>query len=807
MTRLARMGFWRSLRGRLLLSALLVETLMLTLLVANNLRLLDDHMTDQVRERAAQLRYPLEAAVVAPLAQRDYATLQSVIEETVRSEGIDYMVLFDSRGRRVAASGWNLAIPLPRAQSLPHLSFFSDASRFDTALDVQLAGQAMGRLHYGINLRPIQRARARLFIQASLIALGEVLLSALLLSAIGLWLTRKLVALTRASESVAAGELALAPLAGGDDELGRLGAAFNTMSNSVHSRIQELIQARDQQHQATQALRGEHARLSSLLSAMNIGILFEDRHGRVEFINPAFRQMWAIDAELDLMGMPTDEVLNHSAHRLSRPDHASRHVLRVLDTHEISERFEVDLADGRVLTQVSYPVAAPEGQTLGRLWIYEDVTHERQTAQQLLHLAERDPLTGLSNRYRFQEHLEKMIDHARRGGPNFALLYFDLDEFKYVNDSFGHRAGDTVLVRVAGEVSNLVRGGEMFARLGGDEFAVLADWHPDDKMGVLPQRILQGIAAIPFRFKGANLRLTASVGVAIFPEHGDNAEDLVAHADAAMYQAKHHGKNTWMRYDASQNPSDAMVDRLTWGRRIDLALEQNLFELHFQGIYRASDRGLAHYEALVRMRDPGDPAQLIMPSQFIPKAEKGKQIVAIDHWVLRESLRILAERPDLPGVAVNISGRTFDDPALPHTIRRLLKESGVAPRRLLLEVTETAAIANMKDAQDFIQTMRDTGCRLCLDDFGSGFSSFAYLKLLDVDVLKIDAMFVRDLPHDPDSQVFIRAMVDVGRGLGKQTVAEGVENEAVFEILRQAGVDEIQGYLFGRPEPLPPIRD
>lgn len=563
--------------------------------------------------------------------------------------------------------------------------------------------------------------------------------------------------------------------------------------------MEELRQSERQQKQLRQVAQREQGRMAALLSGMSIGILFEDRSGVVEYVNPAFQRIWSIDADLDLVGRPTTEVLEHSTHRFSRPDHASKHVLQVLDTHEISERFELDLYDGRILTQVSYPVSDTEGRLIGRLWIYEDVTHERQTAQQLVYLAEHDPLTGLHNRHRFQEHLDRMLKTARRLDSRFALMYFDLDDFKHINDNFGHRAGDTVLVRAAGEVSSLVRGGEVFARLGGDEFAILAEISNDDEPIHLAKRVLHAITAIPLRFRGSNLRLTASLGIAVFPAHGMEADDLVAHADAAMYQAKNQGKNTWAVYDPQRSDSEAMLERMSWSQRIADALEHGRFELHFQGIYHAHDRSLSHLEALVRMQDETRSEKLLMPGQFIPLAEKTGQIIEIDRWVLRHGVETLSRHPALPALAVNVSGRSIDEPGLPQFIRELLDRHDIDPGRLVIEITETAAVAEMQNAQRFIEQMHQTGCAVCLDDFGSGFSTFAYLKYLAVRVLKIDGMFVQDLPNNPDNQAFVRAMIDVAQGLGKRTVAEFVENEDTLQMLQSIGVDLVQGYHLDAP--------
>jgi len=243
-----------------------------------------------------------------------------------------------------------------------------------------------------------------------------------------------------------------------------------------------------------------------------------------------------------------------------------------------------------------------------------------------------------------------------------------------------------------------------------------------------------------------------------------------------------------------------MVSRLSWNDRIAHALEHNLLQLYFQGIFDTADNRLAHYEVLVRMHDEDDPSRLLMPGQFIPYAEKSGKILDIDRWVIRNSIERLADAA-VPSLAINISGRSFDEPTLPEYIASELKRCGVAPRRLLVELTETSAVSDLHDARRFIEALRQTGCRTCLDDFGTGFSSFAYLKHLQADAVKIDGLFIRDLPNDFDNQIFVKAIVAVARGMRKVTIAECVEDLETLDMLKSFGVDALQGYYLERPHP------
>lgn len=567
----------------------------------------------------------------------------------------------------------------------------------------------------------------------------------------------------------------------------------------LEATVVELRTAQNVQQEYLGQAEDEHARLSALLGAMNMGILFVSDVNRVVYSNPAFNRIWPLPQGARIIGSTPEELVEASESLLARPGDQSRHILRRPQEGEAVGAYEIQIADGRLVTQQGHAVQDPYGRPVGYLWLFEDVTRERRTAEQLIYLAERDALTGLYNRHRFNEELARMIADAQRHASRLALLFFDLDDFKYINDTFGHRAGDAMLIRVAGEIAGQVRRNELFSRLGGDEFAILVPDISDEMLRVLAERITRSIATVRFQFEGENLRLTTSVGIAVYPDHADNAEDLIARADMAMYQAKEAGKNAWRVYRTELDTSLQMVSRLSWNDRILHALENRLMMLQFQGIYSTTDRSLSHFEVLVRMRDKDDSTRMLMPGQFIPMAEKSGKIIEIDRWVLRESIELLADTKSIPALAVNISGRSFDEPTLPQFIAAQLKRCGVSPGRLMVELTETSAVSDLHDAQRFIEALRQTGCSVCLDDFGTGFSSFAYLKHLQADAVKIDGLFIRNLPQDYDNQLFVKAIVSVARGLHKTTIAECVEDEATLQMLKAFRVDCVQGYYLEKP--------
>jgi EAL domain-containing protein (putative c-di-GMP-specific phosphodiesterase class I) len=331
------------------------------------------------------------------------------------------------------------------------------------------------------------------------------------------------------------------------------------------------------------------------------------------------------------------------------------------------------------------------------------------------------------------------------------------------------------------------------------EFAIIAPGADQGGAQVLAERIVKALSSLSFEFDGQRFGLTSSLGIALIPEHGQSVEELVSHADAAMYQAKRSGKNCWRLYRPDLDESSLVLGQLAWNEKIQAAIHQDRLVLHFQGVHVTATREVSHYEALVRMIDPDNPGELLLPGSFIPAAERTGRIVDIDRWVIRAAIRKLAASPELPALAVNVSARSFDDPTLAGVIRALLEEFHVQPRRLIIELTETAALANIGESERFIDDLRKLGCTVCLDDFGVGFSSFAYLKHLSADVLKIDGMFIRHLVNNREDQVFVRAIVEVARGLGKKTVAEFVGDAQTLALLGEIGVDYAQGYYLSFP--------
>ncbi len=449
-----------------------------------------------------------------------------------------------------------------------------------------------------------------------------------------------------------------------------------------------------------------------------------------------------------------------------------------------------------------------EGEPLYRISQMQDVTERRRFEGQLQHLADHDPITGLFNRRRFDEELERELASAQRYSTGGAVLALDLDNFKYVNDTLGHSAGDEMIVCVAELLRGRLRETDIVARLGGDEFAVILP-HVDERQARRVAGDLLGAIrseAIVSTAKGSR-RTTASVGIALFPAdlHGLAAEELLVEADIAMYDAKEAGRDQACLFDADSSRQRSLQSRMTWAEEIRDALAEDRFTLYAQPIVPLQG-GSHRHELLVRM--VGRDGELVPPGAFLPVAERFDLVQDIDRWVVNRAIELLGERArggDDACFEVNLSAKSLGQVDLPAQIARQLAAHNVDPSRLIFEVTETAAIGNLDRAKQFATRLGELGCGFALDDFGAGFASFYYLKHLPFDYLKIDGEFVENLVGSTTNQLVVQSLVTIARGLGKQTIAEYVGDEATVELLREYGVDFAQGFHVGRPRPVAEI--
>jgi len=779
----------------LIVACVAVEILAISLIWIGAERLMQQTLKDQASVQAQEVLALLDQALAPALAQRDYATVQQTLDLVRHPQAIHYLVLFDHRDRLVASSGWDLSKTLP-ARDTGAIDLDRPDDTLHLAAPVALAGQTIARLELGLSTQRLRQARDEFRNNGLWIGALALAMSTLLLIIIASALTRNLAALSRASRQVAAGQFDIALPVRTDDEAGRLAAAFNTMAATIQQRVAALELSEQQQAQHLAAAALERARLTTLLGALQIGILFVDADQRVVYANALFSRIWSLNGLQP--GTPVSDAVPLIAQQVGVD---SVDVLEMMCSDGVDQPFvdsEITTRDGRLITQRMQVVEdGPDGPG-GRIWLHEDITQSRHTEQRA-RLALIDQLTNLPNRRGLYDVLDKALVQATGQSQGLVLVFIDLDEFKHVNDMAGHRMGDQILVMVAKALARVMQPGETVARLGGDEFAIVSPGNNAKDAQAVALRLTQAVSALRVDLETRSLVVGCSMGVALFPAHGRTADDLIACADTAMYQAKLEGKNGWCLYRDDVAHSRAESERVIWNGRIFRAMRDQRLQMHYQPVMRMSDMGIAYHEALLRMVDEDDETQLIAPAEFVQHAERSGKIRQIDRWVFETCISMLARSQASVRIAVNLSARSLDDPGFVGFLRDALQRYDVDPRRLHIELTETAGMGDQMSARPMIAALRSVGCAVHLDDFGSGFSSFAHLKLLEVDGIKIDGNFVRDLTTDAGNRLVVASLIEIARSMNKSTVAECVEDAATLEALRELGVDHVQGFHLGRP--------
>lgn len=446
------------------------------------------------------------------------------------------------------------------------------------------------------------------------------------------------------------------------------------------------------------------------------------------------------------------------------------------------------------------PLYDSDGNMTGAIETIRDITERKRMEEQLKYLATHDPLTGILNRYSLEEALKRAVARAKRGNKS-ALLFIDLDNFKLVNDTYGHAAGDKLLINMVKILSRNLRDTDILARLGGDEFAVLLEGTSAGEAEIVAEKLRRSVVEEEMGLDIPNSRLNLSVSIGVVMVDGTlDSQKLLAHADTALYSAKADGRNL-VRF--IRPGEDEVSKNFETSRMIGLiknALIENNFVLYFQPVYCTNEWEVLYHEALVRLK--GEDKELILPGRFIPVAERYGLMPQIDRWVVKSSLNELRKYPDI-NLFINLSGISLGEESMLEFVEQSISESGISPSRLGFEITETAAVKDFTRVERWIRKLRSLGCRFALDDFGIGFSTFSYLRFLPVDYLKIDGSFVRELNSEPSNRAMIQVINALAHKLGKKTIAEFVEDEAALHVLRELNVDFVQGYYPGRPSPVP----
>jgi diguanylate cyclase (GGDEF)-like protein/PAS domain S-box-containing protein len=564
--------------------------------------------------------------------------------------------------------------------------------------------------------------------------------------------------------------------------------------------------------QTTPALRlgGDGASEAQLLALQSLAeaIITTDKDGRISFLNPAAEHLTG-SAAAAALGKLLEEIVSlvdetdrrllsdpvHQALTTGAPVNLSRRALLLSRSNGSERSIELSASPIRNSTQ----------ELIGAVVLLHDVTEMRGLARQMSYQATHDALTGLVNRREFERRLEEAIESGHRGAGQHVLCYLDLDRFKIVNDTSGHLAGDSMLREVAKLLRDAVRDSDTVGRVGGDEFGTLLVGCPLDKARQIADDLTRSVGEYRFVWKDKIFNIGVSVGLVEISRESGTLEELLAAADTACYVAKKQGSGRVVVYSARDEALARHTGEIQWLQRLQAALKENRFRLYQQVIVPAhGDDGGPAMEVLLRLQD--EAGHELPPSEFMRAAERYRLMGLVDRWVVEATFAALGRGaipvPAHRSVAINVSGQTLGDAQFLEFVVECFDTSGVAPAQVCFEINESAVVANLDHARRFVGVLHGMGCQFALDDFGSGVGSFSNLKNLPLDYLKIDGSFMRNLAHDTVNQAMVAAMIKLARTLNFKIIAEQVEDAASVEVARRMGVDYLQGYAIGRPQPL-----
>ncbi len=559
---------------------------------------------------------------------------------------------------------------------------------------------------------------------------------------------------------------------------------------------------------ANQALFSEKEKVLVTLSSIGDAVITTDVQGRIEYLNPVAEQLFA--AQLDEASTKQLAELGTLLIEDGRQP-ANDLVAHCLREGRLSPSFRTLILVGRdgreiYIEPTAAPIRGQDGHASGVVLVFRDVSHARELAQQLSYQTTHDALTGLLNRHEFEYQVKQAIRDAQVSGREHSLLHLDVDQFKVINDTCGHVAGDELLKLYTVQLSGLLRQGDVLARVGGDEFGLLLENCSVQQALHIAGKIQEVTQNFRFVWDGSTFSIGISIGLIGIDRESESVMSVLSRVDAACHMAKEVGRNNIYVHDEADQALHARHGEMQWTPRISKALEEQRMVLYYQPIVRSDDLTdlSSHYEILIRMLD--ESGNLIPPGDFLPAAERYNLIATIDRWVISTYFRWLAEHPAhlkaLELGSVNLSGRSLGDAGCLIHIENQLREFAIPAEKICFEITETEAIGNLTKAQYFIERLKSHGCSFALDDFGSGLSSYAYLKNLPVDFLKIDGLFVKDIASDPTNHAMVESINHIGHVMGRKTIAEFVENQAIVKILGELGVDYMQGYGIAKPRPL-----
>ncbi len=743
---------------------------------------------EMTRSGNAQIALIAESLTNLILAY-DYSNIESLAERFVKLQDVQNIRILNRSGKVMAARSSSALTTQKKGLLL--------------SAPVLLSGDPIGRVEIELSLdrldAVINATLRNVVIAVSLIA---AILAVLIYASVSLLVIRPLTRLSEAADQLALGDFSTKLPPATNDELGKLVHAFSSMReirrraekdlNDLNANLEHIVLAR------VAELRDNEAYIHAVLENVNEGIIVIEETGLIESINPAAEKIF---------GYTSEEIVNQnftvlmSADELEMSDKFSNFSKTNVDTSFFGKTREVI---GMRKNFSAFPLELKTSQFHIQnrsllITTARDISERKEIEQRITYMASYDSLTQLPNRSLLQDRIQQVLAHNRRHNLKAAVLFVDLDRFKIINDTLGHDFGDSVLQVVANRMVAEVRSEDTVARQGGDEFIILLSdiTNPDDA-ALIAQKIMESLSQ-PMHINGKELYIGTSIGIAIFPDDGDDMATLLKNSDIAMYHAKESGRGNYQFFSEKMNADASEKQSLTSYLRY--AVERNELFLVYQPVVDMISGEMTGMEVLLRWQHPV--LGLISPDKFIPLAEESGLILPIGEWVLRSACKQLSawqkQGYEVPRLAINLSAKQFQQKAMDEIIAAILKETGVDPRFIGIEITESMLLHNIDEVVQTLLKLSDMGLEISIDDFGTGYSSLSYLKRFHIDKLKIDKSFVNDIATHPDDAAIVKAIIAMAHGLSMKVVSEGVETQAQLDFLRMHGCEQYQGYIFSKP--------
>ncbi|MBN2646383.1 MAG: EAL domain-containing protein [Thiotrichales bacterium] len=793
-----------SIKNRLILSIALLHALLMSLFVYDLVQRQEQFLTKESQVTAEGIAKALATNSVPWMLSNDLAGLAELTQTQAQQAHVNFAMLFNMHGKILAyhhnrkpqalPNQTGLYVDLPPSTAPNQYVYFDNPQVVDLAVPIFKNQTQLGWARIQLSRQHTQESIALITREGVFYTLAAILIGSLIAGLMGHHLTHRITRLIQSTKQIRLGQRQLTLDSHGQDELAELTRQFAAM-----------LQALEKQENA---LFEEKERAEITLRSIGDAVVVINQQGRITYLNPAAQHLTAWSQQ-EAMGRSINEVMQLFDDVQKKP--VENPALRALELQKTISIAKDTILINRLGNPISLinsaaPIIDRNGQVIGAIMVFHDATEERKLQHRLHWQANHDALTELYNRSAFEQELERLIQLSHRSSAlQHYLLYLDLDQFKIVNDTVGHTAGDLLLKQVAVLLQQGVETRGFLSRLGGDEFAILASAENQTAIIQFAEQLRQTITDHRLFWDGKSFQVGCSIGVAAI--HGNLSKNtILSRADIACYLAKDKGRNRIEIYQEDNQSLAQDQQIIDWVNRIKQGLENEQFLLYAQQIVNLQnmDSEQGHFEILVRMRD--EQGQIIPPSHFLPAAERFDLMSQLDLYIAERALnwlQIHAQKIDL--LNINISGQSLGQAHFTENLLQLLEKYRPLNHKLCFEITETAAISQMRATIDFLHKVKSFGCKLALDDFGSGFASFSWLKTLPIDFVKIDGSFIQDVLNDPVDAAMVRTIRDISQIMHIKVVAEFVETQAISDWLKAIGIHYAQGYHYDQPKNLQQI--